>query len=100
MDCSKMYAGVAASSIFLVLEPFRSNWLYEDTDLRLRLMWGVERFFACRFVLRDALTINSSAIESRDIELFKKPKIIKIRSRNAENARFTFGANGTIGNFY
>ena len=83
------------SQIFPAYLSLSSN-IYEDTDLRYVLKGGSMKLQACRFMLRDPLAINSTAIESRRIELFKKPKIIEIGSRSSANARFTFLRNGTV----
>ena len=63
-------------------------FLFEDGDLRFGLKGGVVKFFGCRFVLRAPLTINSSAIESRGVDLFKTSKIIQKVHRSSENDRF------------
>ena len=47
--------------------------------------------FGGGFISSDPLSINSSAIQSRRIELSPEPKIIKIESRSSENARFEVG---------
>ena len=39
-------------------------------------------------VQRARIVINGSAIESRDVELFRTPKIIQKVHRSAENDRF------------
>ena len=64
---------------------------YEDGDSGTILKGGSVNVLACRFISSDPLTINSSAIQSRRIELSPEPKIIKIESRSSENDRFEVG---------